>query len=55
MHYNPQIIVAVDFKVNNDRAIQFRKWANFIVKDYTIQGWVRDYGRLKNSGSVLTK
>ena len=54
-HYNLQMIIAVGFKVNNERAVQFRKWANQIVKDYTIQGWVMDVERLKNSGTVLTK
>ncbi len=53
-HYNLQMIIAVGFKVNNDRAVQFRKWANRIVKDYTIKGWVMDDERLKNGGSVLT-
>lgn len=47
-HYNLQMIIAVGFKVNNMRAVQFRKWANGIVKDYTIQGWVMDVDRLKN-------
>lgn len=54
-HYSLQAIIAVGFKVNNDRAVQFRKWANAIVKDYTIQGWAMDSDRLKNGGSVLTK
>ena len=54
-HYNLQAIIAVGFKINNDRAVQFRKWANAIVKDYTIQGWVMDKERLKNSGTILTK
>ena len=54
-HYNLQMIIAVGFKVNNERAVQFRKWANAIVKDYTIQGWVMDDERLKNGGSVLTE
>lgn len=36
------MIIAVGFKINNERAIQFRKWANTIVKDYTIKGWVMD-------------
>ena len=53
-HYNLQMIIAVGFKVNNERAVQFRKWANSIVKDYTIKGWVLDDERLKNGGSVLT-
>ena len=54
-HYNLQAIIAVGFKVNNDRAVQFRKWANAIVKDYTIQGWAIDSDRLKSGGSVLTR
>jgi len=49
------MIIAVGFKINNERAVQFRKWANTIVKDYTIQGWVMDDDRLKSGGSVLTK
>ena len=53
-HYNLQMIIAVGFKVNNERAVLFRKWANSIVKDYTIKGWVMDDERLKNGGSVLT-
>ena len=53
-YYNLQMIIAVGFKVNNERAVQFRKWANGIVKDYTIKGWVMDDERLKNGGSVLT-
>ena len=53
-HYNLQMIIAVGFKVNNERAVQFRKWANGIVKDYTIKGWAMDDERLKNGGSVLT-
>lgn len=55
MHYNLQIITAVGFKVNNERAVQFRKWANTIVKNYTIKGWVMDDERLKNGGTVLTE
>lgn len=54
-HYSLQMIIAVGFKVNNERAVQFRKWANAIVKDYTIQGWVMDVERLKSEGSILTK
>ena len=44
-HYNLQAIIAVGFKVNNERAVRFRKWAGQVVKDYTIQGWVSDVER----------
>ena len=53
-HYSLQAIIAVGFKIENERAVQFRKWASQIVKDYTIQGWVMDAERLKSGGSVLT-
>jgi hypothetical protein len=53
MHYNLQAIIAVGFKVNNERAVQFRKWAGQIVKDYTIQGWTMDVDRLKK-GHMFT-
>jgi hypothetical protein len=46
-HYSLQAIIAVGFKVNHPRAVQFRKWAGQIVKDYTIQGWTMDVERLK--------
>lgn len=45
-HYNLQMIIAVGFKIDNDRAVQFRKWAGQIVKDYTIQGWTMDKERI---------
>lgn len=54
-HYALQVIIAVGFKVNSERAVQFRKWVNQIAKDYTIQGWAMDKERLKNGGSILTQ
>ncbi len=54
-HYNLQMVIAIGFKVDNERAVQFRKWANQIVKDFTIKGWVLDDERLKNGGSILTE
>lgn len=53
IHYNLQMIIAVGFKVNNDRAVRFRKWSGQIVKDYTIQGWSMDKERLKR-GHMFT-
>lgn len=51
-HYSLQAIIAVGFKIENERAVQFRKWANQIVKDYTIQGWTMDAERLKRGGML---
>lgn len=52
-HYSLEMIIAVGFKVNSERAVQFRKWVNVIAKEYTIKGWVMDDERLKE-GSYLT-
>ena len=52
-HYNLQVIIALGFKIDNERAIAFRKWANQIVSEYTIKGWVMDVPRLKD-GSPIT-
>ena len=54
-HYNLQMIIAVGFKVNSDRAVQFRKWVNAIAKDYTIKGWVMDSERMNYDGLIETK
>lgn len=52
-HYSLQMIIAVGFKVNSERAVQFRKWVNQIATEYTIKGWVMDDERLKK-GTYLT-
>ncbi len=54
-HYNLQAIISVGFKIENEKAVQFRKWAREIVKEYTIKGFAMDDERLKNGGSILTK
>lgn len=53
-HYNLQMIISVGFKVNSERAVQFRKRVNQIAKDYTIKGWVMDDEQLKR-GTYLTE
>ena len=54
-HYNLQTILSIGFKIENERSIQFRKWAREILKEYTIKGFAMDDERLKNGGSILTK
>ena len=53
LHYSLDMIIAVGFKVNSQRAVQFRKWVNQIARQFTIKGWVIDEERLRN-GSTLT-
>ena len=53
-HYNLTAIIAAGYKVNSERAVQFRKWATGIVEEFAIKGWVMDVERLKPGGSVLS-
>ena len=55
IHYNLQMIIAVGFKIDNERAVRFRIWANQIVKTFTIKGWVMDEERFKNGGTLTQK
>ena len=54
-HYNLSAIIAVGNKVDSPRAVQFRKWANHIIEEFTVKGFAMDDERLKNGGTVLTK
>jgi hypothetical protein len=53
-HYNLEGIISIGFKVNSDRAVEFRRWAGSILKDFAIRGYVLDDVRLKN-GAYLSK
>jgi len=54
-HYSLPAIIAVGYKVNSERAVQFRKWATNIIEQFTIKAYVMDDERLKNGGSGLTE
>ena len=53
-YYNLDVIIAVGFKINSERAIEFRLWAISILKQYSIKGYVLDKERLKN-GAFLNE
>ncbi len=52
--YNLDAIISVGYRVNSDRAIQFRQWATNILRDFAIRGYVLDKERLKN-GAFFSK
>ena len=54
LHYKLPAIIAVGYKVNSERAVQFRKWATGIIEQFTIKACVMDDERIKAGGSVLT-
>jgi hypothetical protein len=52
--YNLDAIIAVGFRVNSARAVQFRQWATGVLRDFAIRGYVLDKERLKN-GTFFSK
>ncbi len=52
-HYNLSAIIAVGYKVNSERAVQFRKWATSIIEEFTIKGYTMDDERMKSGGTIL--
>ena len=54
-HYNLDAIIAVGFRVNSTRAIQFRQWATGVLRDFAIRGYVLDKERLKNGAFLSQK
>ena len=54
-HYNLSAIIAIGYKVNSERAVQFRKWATQIIEEFTIKGFAMDDELLKNDGTLLGK
>lgn len=53
-HYNLAAIIAVGYKVNSERAVQFRKWATLIIEEFTLKGYSMDDERLAQGGSILS-
>ncbi len=53
-HYNLDAIIATGYRVNSQRATQFRQWATSVLRDFAIRGYVLDKERLKN-GAFLNK
>ncbi|MCD4719442.1 MAG: virulence RhuM family protein [Desulfobacula sp.] len=53
-HYNLESIIALGYKINSEKATNFRRWATRVLKDFAIRGYVLDDIRLKN-GAYLSK
>ena len=52
--YNLDAIISVGYRVNSERATQFRQWATTVLRDFAIRGYVLDKERLKN-GSFFSE
>lgn len=48
LQYNLEAILAVGYRVRSPRGAQFRRWANSVLKEYLVKGFVMDDERLKD-------
>ena len=53
--YNLDVIIAVGYRVNSNRATQFRIWATKVLKEFIIKGFAMDDQRLKNPKNIFGK
>lgn len=47
-YYNLDVVISVGYRVNSDRAIQFRRWATNIIKEFSKKGYIIDKKRMEN-------
>ena len=52
-HYNLDMIISVGYRVKSVRGVQFRKWANNVLREYIIKGYAVNYNRMNQIGEVI--
>lgn len=52
-HYNLDVIISVGYRVKSKRGVEFRKWANSVLKQYIIKGYAANQRRMKQLGKVI--
>ncbi len=52
-YYNLDVIISVGYRVKSQRGVEFRKWANKILKDYIINGYAVNNKRIEQIGEVI--
>ena len=48
LYYNLDMVISVGYRTNSDRAIQFRRWATYILKEFSKKGYIIDKKRMEN-------
>ena len=51
--YSLDVIISVGYRVKSRRGVEFRRWANSVLKDYIIKGYALNDNRLKQLGEVV--
>ena len=52
-HYNLDVIISVGYRVKSKRGVEFRRWANSVLKDYIIKGYAVNHNRMSQLNEVI--
>ena len=52
-YYNLDVIISVGYRVKSQRGVEFRKWANSVLKEYILKGYAVNDTRLKQLNEVV--
>ena len=52
-HYNLDVIISVGYRVKSNRGVEFRRWANSVLKQYILQGYAINQKRIQQLGEVI--
>ena len=52
-YYNLDVIISVGYRVKSKRGVEFRKWANSVLKQYILQGYAVNNNRIAQLGEVI--
>jgi len=52
-YYNLDVIISVGYRVKSQRGVEFRKWANSVLRQYIMQGYAVNHNRIKELGEVI--
>jgi prophage maintenance system killer protein len=52
-YYNLDVIISVGYRVKSQRGVEFRKWANNVLRRYIMQGYAVNHNRIKELGEVI--
>lgn len=52
-HYNLDVIISIGYRVKSKRGIEFRRWANCVLKEYIIKGYAVNHNRMNQLNEVI--
>lgn len=52
-YYNLDVIISVGYRVKSKRGVEFRRWANSVLKKYILQGYAVNDNRIRQLGEVI--